>query len=160
MNTSMIYQGEHMGIYLGKDVYIPIASLGLLDILGVLILTPITAKVLYPLLAKCDIHPSQLQRIGVGMLITTASMLCAGGLELSRVDHCCIWQKRGDNHTQVADISIFYQIPQYTLVGLSEVFTSITGTYIVPLFRLIVISSCSNTESVSDDLYWTSRKIV
>ena len=131
----MIYQGEHMNIYLGKGVDIPVASLGLLDILGVLILTPIAAKVLYPLLAKCGIHLSQLQRIGVGMLITTASMLCAGGLEFSRVDYCCIWQNRGDNDTQVADISIFYQIPQYTLIGLSEVFTSITGTYIARLFR-------------------------
>ena len=126
-----------MDIYLGKGFYIPVASLSVFDILGVLILAPIAAKVLYPLLAKCGIHPSQLQRIGVGMLIATASMLCAGWLEFSRVDHCCIWQKRGDNDTRVADFSIFYQIPQYTLIGLSEVFTSITGTYIVPLVKFV-----------------------
>ena len=135
MNTSMIYQGKYMDIYLGKGFYIPIASLSLFNTLGVLILIPIVDKALYPLLAKCGIHLSQLQRIGVGMLVTTASMLCAGGLEFSRVDHCCILQNRGDNDTRVADISIFYQIPQYTLIGLSEVFTSITGTYIVPLSR-------------------------
>ena len=124
-----------MDIYLGKNFYIPVASLSVLDIVAILILSPIAVKVLYPLLAKCGIHPSQLQRIGVGMLFTIASMVCAGWLELSRVDHCCIWQKRGSNDTEVADFSIFYQIPQYTLIGLSEVFTSITGTYIVPLFR-------------------------
>ena len=50
----------------------------LLKIMGLLILTPIAAKALYPRLAKCGVHLSQLQRIGVGMLITTASMLCAG----------------------------------------------------------------------------------
>ena len=124
-----------MDISLGKGFYIPIASLSLFDILGVLIFIPVVEKVLYPLLAKCGIHLSQLKRIGVGMLITIASMLCAGGLEFSRVEHCCVWQKRRDNDTQVANISIFYQIPQYTLIGLSEVFTIITGTYIVPLFR-------------------------
>ena len=58
--------------------HIPVASLELLNSLGVLILTPIAAKALYPRLAKCGVHLSQLQRIGVGMLITTASMLCAG----------------------------------------------------------------------------------
>ena len=127
-----------MNIYLGKDFYIPIASLVLLAIFGVLILVPIVDKALYPLLAQFGIHPSQLQRIGVGMLITTAGMLCAGGLQFSRVDHCCIWQKQGDNDTRVADFSIFYQIPQYTLIGLSEVFASITGTYIVPLLVKLV----------------------
>ena len=135
MYSSMIYQGKYMDIYLGKGFYIPVASLSLFNTLGVLILIPIAAKVLYPLFSKCGIHASQLQRIGVGMLFASASMLCAGGLELSRADHCCIWQKRGDNDTKVTNISIFYQIPQYTLIGLSEVFTSITGTYIVPLFR-------------------------
>ena len=137
MNTSIIYQGKYMDIYLGKRFYIPVASISVFENLGVLILAPIADKVLYPLLAKCGIHPSQLQRIGVGMLIATASMLCAGGIEFSRVDHCCIWQKRGDNDTRVADFSIFYQIPQYTLIGLSEVFASITGTYIVPLVKFV-----------------------
>ena len=127
-----------MDIEVGNGVKIPIASLSLFDTLVVLILIPIVDTVLYPLLAKCGIRLSQLQRIGVGMLFTTASMLCAGGLEFSRVDHCCILQKRGDNDTQVADYSIFYQIPQYTLIGLSEVFTSITGTYIVPLLEKLV----------------------
>ena len=131
----MIHQGEYMDIDLGKSFHIPITSHSVFDLLGVIILIPIVDKALYPLLAKCGIHLSQLQRIGVGMLINTASMLCAGWLEFSRVEHCCILQKRGDNYTQVANISIFYQIPQYALIGFSEVFTSITGTYIVPLFR-------------------------
>ena len=130
----MTYQGKYMDIHLGKGFHIPITSHAVFNILGVIILIPIVDKALYPLLAKCGIHPNQLQRIGVGMLINTASMLCAGWLEFSRVEHCCILQKRGDNYTQVADMNIFYQLPQYALTGFSEVFTSITGTYIVPLF--------------------------
>ena len=124
----MIHQGNYM------DIHIPITPHSAFDILGVIILIPIVDKALYPLLAKCGIHLSQLQRIGMGMVINTASMLCASWLEFSRVENCCILQKRGDNYTQVANISIFYQIPQYTLIGFSEVFTSITGTYIVSLF--------------------------
>lgn len=107
---------------------IPIASLSLLDTLGVLLMIPLMDKLVYPLLAKFDIRPSQLQRIGVGMIISTASMACAGGIEWLRVENCCMLQDRGEkNLTNVSSLVIFYQIPQYTLVGLSEVFTSITG---------------------------------
>lgn len=107
---------------------IPIASLSLLDTLGVLLMIPFMDKLVYPLLAKFDIRPSQLQRIGVGMIISTASMACAGGIEWLRVENCCMLQDRGEkNLTNVSSLVIFYQIPQYTLVGLSEVFTSITG---------------------------------
>ena len=119
-----------MNIYLGNNFYIPVASLSLLDTLGVLLLIPIVDKLVYPLLGRFNLRPSQLVRIGLGMLIATSSMACAGALECYRVRYCCISQLRGtENNTQVADITIFAQIPQYTLIGLSEVFTSITGIY-------------------------------
>ena len=119
-----------MDIELGNSFKIPIASLSLLNILAVLLLVPIVDKLVYPLLGRFKIRPSQLVRIGLGMLIATSSIACAGVLELYRVRYCCISQLRGtENNTQVANITIFAQIPQYTLIGLSEVFTSITGIY-------------------------------
>lgn len=124
-----------MDIYLGSSFQIPIASLTLLDVIGVLVLVPVVEKVVYPVLAKCNIHLSKLQRIGIGMVIACASMACAGGLELYRKDQCCIVQKRLSADKTVSNITIFYQIPQYTLIGLSEVFTSVTGEYIVLLLR-------------------------
>ena len=128
----MLYQGEYMDIKISSFT-IPVASLSLLDTLGVLILIPVMDKLVYPLLAKFEIRPSQLQRIGFGMILATASMACAGGLELFRVSRCCVTQHRpgdeNENGTKIADITIFYQVPQYTLIGLSEVFTSITGMY-------------------------------
>ena len=119
-----------MDIELGNSFKIPIASLSLLNILAVLLLVPIVDKLVYSLLGRFKIRPSQLVRIGLGMLIATSSIACAGVLELYRVRYCCISQLRGtENNTQVANITIFAQIPQYTLIGLSEVFTSITGIY-------------------------------
>ena len=133
MNTSMVYQGEYMDISLGGSFQIPIASLSLLDTLGVLLLIPFMDKIVYPLLEKAGFQrPSQLNRIGIGMLIATASMACAGGIEVFRRHNCCMLQDRkgGDgNGTRISNITIFYQIPQYALVGLSEVFTSITGKF-------------------------------
>lgn len=134
----MIYQGEYMDIIV-HGFKIPIASLSLLDTLGVLLLIPFMDKLVYPFLAKFDIRLSQLQRIGVGMIISTASMACAGWMEWYRVENCCILQDRGEkNLTNVSNLLIFYQVPQYTLVGLSEVFTSITGKSCLFLVRISV----------------------
>lgn len=133
----MIYQGQNMDVDLA-GFPIPVASLVLMDIIGVLILIPIMDKLVYPLLGKLKIHVSQLQRIGVGMLFATASMICAGVIEWYRVKKCCIQQYRqGEmlNNTYVADMKIVYQIPQYTLIALSETLTSVTGknTYLIIL---------------------------
>ncbi|XP_046859133.1 solute carrier family 15 member 4-like isoform X2 [Xenia sp. Carnegie-2017] len=128
MSTSMVFQGKYMDIKLGR-LQIPVACLSLLDTLGVLLIIPVMEKIVYPLLGYFNIHLSQLQRIGIGMLIATASMACAGGIEVYRKDHCCIPQERHgeDKPLNVSDASIFYQVPQYFLIGLSEVFSSISG---------------------------------
>ena len=90
-------------------------------------------KLVYPLLEKFQIYPSQLQRIGFGMTFAAASMVYAGGLELFRVKQCCKYRQRkghdNENGTEIANMTIFYQIPQYTLIGLSEIFTSVAGIY-------------------------------
>ena len=126
----MLYQGKYMDIKLGNNFTIPIASLIVFDVVAVLILIPIVERLSYPCLANFGIRRSQLQRIGMGMLIATASMLCAGGIEIFRIRNCCMFQPRGDNnYTLVANITIFYQVPQYTLVGLSEVLTILTGKH-------------------------------
>ena len=126
----MLNQGKYTDINIGNSFKIPVASLSLFDILGVVIFIPIVQKLINPCLARFGIRPSQLQRIGFGMLIATASMVYAGGIEILRIRNCCMLQPIGNNnHTQVVKISIFYQVPQYTLIGLSEVFTSITGKH-------------------------------
>ena len=124
----MLYQGKYTDINLGNSFKIPVASLSLFDTVGVVIFIPIVQKLINPCLARFGIRPNQLQHIGFGMLIATASMVYAGGIEILRIRSCCMLQPRGDNnHTEVVNMSIFYQVPQYTLIGLSEVFTSITG---------------------------------
>ena len=61
---------------------IPIASLAAFDAIAVVVFVPIMDILVYPLLAKFEIHPSSLQRIGFGMIIATASMVCAGGVRI------------------------------------------------------------------------------
>ena len=126
----MVFQAKYMDIKLGQ-FEIPIAYLFLVNTVSVLLIIPVMDKIVYPLLGYFNIHLSQLQRIGIGMLVATASMACAGGIEVYRKDHCCILQERHgeDKPLNVSDASIFYQVPQYFLIGLSEVFSSISGMY-------------------------------
>ena len=123
----MIYQGKYMDISLSLSVFITIA---------VLVWIPILNKIVHPFLAKCNIRLDKLQRIGIGMAITTLSMVCAGGIEMLRVDQCCMEQLRptDNNATIVSNITIFYQVPQYALIGLAYVFTSLTGKFNPPYF--------------------------
>lgn len=132
----MIYQGKYMDITLTSDFQIPISSLSVFITIAVLVWIPILNKIVHPFLAKCNIRLDKLQRIGIGMAITTLSMVCAGGIEMFRVDQCCMEQLRppNPNSTTVSNITVFYQVPQYALIGLSEVFTSITGKFLFAYF--------------------------
>ena len=131
----MIYQGKYMDISLTSDFQIPISSLSVFITIAVLVWIPILNKIVHPFLAKCNIRLDKLQRIGIGMAITTLSMVCAGGIEMLRVDQCCMEQLRPtDNATIVSNITIFYQVPQYALIGLAYVFTSLTGKFNPPYF--------------------------
>ncbi|MBA0756134.1 hypothetical protein Gogos_020427 [Gossypium gossypioides] len=58
--------------------------------------------------------PSELQRIGIGIAMAMASMIIAAIVEQQRLKHADSKNTRG--------LSIFWQIPQYVLVGVSEAF--------------------------------------
>ena len=160
MNTSMVYQGEYMNINIAGFT-IPIATLSIFDTLGVLLLIPFMDKIVYPLFEKAGFQrPSQLKRIGIGMLVASASMTCAGGIEVFRRQNCCMLQDRkGDdgNGTRISDISILYQIPQYTLVGLGEIFTSVTGKF-SSIYIEVDVCISSRQMTISRFIYHRSNR--
>ena len=66
-----------------------------------------------------------------GFLFAVGSMVVAGIVEMKRRpdgDHCVIQNIANVNYT--ACMSIYYQIPQYGLIGVSEVFASVAGKYL------------------------------
>lgn len=62
-----------------------------------------------------------------GFLFAAASMVVAGGIETARRTdlHCVNQSIGGENYT--ACMPIYWQIPQYGLIGISEVFTGVGG---------------------------------
>ena len=112
---------------------IPAAWLTLFDQFFLMIAIPILTSFLYPVFDRAGIRLSLLFRIGVGMLFSAIAVMAAGGLETYRIN---LWHT--DNSTHISqvinnvtydgvNISIFWQVPQYMLVGVAEAFASIAG---------------------------------
>ncbi|XP_072051178.1 solute carrier family 15 member 4-like [Amphiura filiformis] len=130
MSTTFYLQGERMRLSY-DNFSIPVASLNLFDSIGILVLVPIVDILIYPLFAFCGMPLSKLQRIGVGMILATMSIILAAVIEIARKN---IMQEGGWMIQELAGekfnastLSVFAQTPQYLVVGASEVFTVITG---------------------------------
>uniref|UniRef100_A0A8C7BZ95 Solute carrier family 15 member 3 n=1 Tax=Neovison vison TaxID=452646 RepID=A0A8C7BZ95_NEOVI len=110
---------------------IPEAWLLLANVVVVLILVPVKDHLLDPLLLRCKLLPSALQKMALGMFFGFASVLVAGGLEMERLRYVhrnqTVSQQIGKDMYYAAPLSIWWQIPQYLLIGISEIFASIPG---------------------------------
>ena len=127
--TSSYYlQGLNMDLKFG-GIQIPPAFLYVPEVLFVMVLIPFMDRIFYPLLLKYNIRVSSLQKIGTGMVFAALSMIVAAVIEKYRRDHVngkLINEFHGKNYN-ASSMSVFYQLPQYILIGFSEVFTSVSG---------------------------------
>ncbi|XP_022090070.1 solute carrier family 15 member 4-like [Acanthaster planci] len=130
MSTTYLLQGERMRIVY-NNFTIPVAAINLFDIVIILVLIPFVDRVFYPFMAKLGYPLSSLRRIGIGMVLAVLSMVIAAGIEFARKanieEYGYFKQELANKAFNASELSIFAQIPQYTLIGASEVFTSITG---------------------------------
>ena len=133
MSTTYLIQAQYMKINLGSNFNLPAASLSIFDISIVLLLIPVMDKIVYPLLRYIGIKFTPLRRIGVGMIFAAASVAVAGCVEMKRRSYYeegeITQQHLFNKHFNASSMSVFYQVPQFVLIGTSEVFTSITGNY-------------------------------
>lgn len=74
------------------------------------------------------------------MIFAAMAMFVAGILEIYRKkDISIIGQKLAGNTFNASSISVFAQVPQFTLIGASEVFTSISGNCIHSIHILTLL---------------------
>ena len=134
MSTSWLIQGTYMKLEF-ESFSVPAAFLSIFDIFIILLLIPFMDHVVYPILKHYGISFSPLRRIGVGMLLATASMIVAGLVEIKRrhsVEEGHFFdQVVFGEHRNASTVNIFWQVPQFLLLGSSEVLSVITGTYII-----------------------------
>lgn len=107
---------------------VPAAMLSILDTISVLIWVPLYDLVVAPFFERIG-HPiSRLMRMGVGFGIAIIAMVCAASVEIVRLQvvnrHNLQDVDPGNNSVPM---SVWWQIPQYFFIGMSEVFASIGG---------------------------------
>jgi peptide/histidine transporter 3/4 len=125
-NSSLFVE---QGMVLDKRVgpfNIPPASLSTFDVISVIIWIPLYDRILVPIARKFTGKEkgfSELQRIGIGLVLSILAMVSAALVELKRLE---VARSEGLIHEKVnVPMSILWQIPQYFLVGAAEVFTAI-----------------------------------
>ncbi|XP_027334617.1 protein NRT1/ PTR FAMILY 8.1-like [Abrus precatorius] len=124
MSTLFVLQGETMDTHVGNSNFkIPPAALSIFDTLSVIFWVPVYDWIIVPIARKFTGHKNgltQLQRMGIGLFISIFSMVAAAILELIRLR-----MVRRHNYYQLEEIplSIFWQVPQYFIIGCAEVFT-------------------------------------
>ncbi|XP_057543726.1 protein NRT1/ PTR FAMILY 8.3-like [Amaranthus tricolor] len=122
MSTTFIEQGMVMNRTVGP-LLIPAASLSTFSICSILLWVPFYDKILVPLARKFTGNPkgfSELQRMGIGQVISVLCMLAAGLVELRRLNF--VAKLSVSNERTTSSLNIFWQIPQYFLMGASEIF--------------------------------------
>ncbi|KAK4804685.1 hypothetical protein SAY86_004502 [Trapa natans] len=125
MSTMFVEQGEMMDTVVGSFT-IPAASLSVFDVISVILWVPIYDRAIVPAARRFTGNPTGftvLQRMGIGLFVSAAAILAAGLVEMERLR---LARDLGLTDEDVpVPMSILWQIPQYFLVGASEVFTYI-----------------------------------
>ncbi|KAG0569735.1 hypothetical protein KC19_6G112500 [Ceratodon purpureus] len=129
LSTLFVIQGATMDLQMGH-FKIPPASLTVFEIVSVAIWIPIYDFVVVPFVSKITKNSrgfTELQRIGIGLGISVFGMVAAAAVETKRLE---VALEHGliDDPTVPVPLSVFWQVPQYFLVGAAEVFAYV-GVY-------------------------------
>lgn len=121
MSNYFVLQGELMDTSIGS-FNIPPASLSIFDTLSVILWVPIYDRIIVPVARKFTGQKNgltQLQRMGIGLFISIFSMISAGVLEYIRLR---IVERHNYHELKNMPMPVFWQVPQYFLIGCAEVF--------------------------------------
>ncbi|BAT76949.1 hypothetical protein VIGAN_01502300 [Vigna angularis var. angularis] len=117
LQTFSIQQGTLMNTYIGK-LKIPAASIPIIPLVFMTLLIPVYEFVFVPLVRRITGHPNgitELQRVGVGLVLSAISMVIAGMIEVKR--------KHEFNDHNEHRISLFWLSFHYAIFGIADMFT-------------------------------------
>ncbi|KAK3591729.1 hypothetical protein CHS0354_019498 [Potamilus streckersoni] len=84
---------------------------------------------------------------GFGLFLAVLALLYAGGLEIFRKRNNYFIQEINQDVYNASNISVFYQVPIFALLGLSEVWTSVSG------FELAYTHTSDNMQGLVTGLF-------
>ncbi|KAL6626710.1 hypothetical protein ACP70R_030436 [Stipagrostis hirtigluma subsp. patula] len=124
MSTMFVLQGNTLDQRMGPKFSVPSATLSMVDTISVIVWVPVYDRLIVPAVRSVTGRPrgfTQLQRMGIGLVISIFSMLAAGILDVVRLRAIARHGLYGSKDT--VPVSIFWQVPQYFIIGAAEVFT-------------------------------------
>jgi len=124
MASLFVEQGAAMETKI-SNFHIPPASMSSFDILSVVSFIFIYRRILDPLVARFTKKSkgiTELQRMGIGLVLAIIAMVSAGLVEIFRLKYAIKEEKNCSHCEGTSTLSIFWQVPQYVLIGASEVF--------------------------------------
>ncbi|KAL0364904.1 UNVERIFIED_CONTAM: protein NRT1/ PTR FAMILY 4.6 [Sesamum angustifolium] len=144
LQTFSVQQGYRMDPYLGS-FQVPAASIPAIPLLFMLVLIPIYDRVFVPFARKFTKHPSgitQLQRVGVGLVLSALSMSIAALVEVKR--------RHQSLKNPLKPISLFWLSFQYGVFGIADMFT------LVGLLEFFYKEAPVGMKSLSTSFTWIS----
>ncbi|QCD94969.1 protein NRT1/ PTR FAMILY 5.8 [Vigna unguiculata] len=123
--TFFTKQGMTMKRNIGADFKIPPATLQSSITLSIILLMPLYDKIFIPItqvITRQDKGISVLQRMGIGMVLSIIAMVIAALVETRRLEIGRQMRNAG-LHSETVPLSIFWLLPQYILLGISDIFT-------------------------------------
>nr|BEK82043.1 NPF transporter [Taxus x media] len=125
LNTFSVLQALTMDRQLGHSFKIPAGTFGIFTMLALTAFLPLYDRVIVPMSRRMSRKGiTLLQRVGVGFGLSILSMSVAAVIETKRrnvaVLHGFMEKPKG-----VIPMSAFYLVPQYSLLGVAEAFSSI-----------------------------------
>ncbi|XP_076958554.1 protein NRT1/ PTR FAMILY 6.3-like [Bidens hawaiensis] len=127
MTTFSVSQATTMDRHIGKSFQIPPASLTVFFVGSILLTVPVYDRVIIPLAKRYLKHPqglTPLQRIGIGLVLSTLAMVSAALTEIKRL-HTARSHGLVNDPSKVVPLSVFWLVPQFFFVGSGEAFTYI-----------------------------------
>jgi hypothetical protein len=105
---------------------VPNDLLNNLNPLGIIIMIPILDNIIYPVLRKLKIRFTPLRRMCAGFFVACAGMIWATVVQyyIYHTGECGYYMNTCDNP---APLNVWIQSGSYILIGLAEIFSSITG---------------------------------
>lgn len=116
--TFFIKQGMTMKRNIGDSYKIPPATLQSAITISIILLMPFYDTIFIPFtrfILRNEKGITTMQRIAIGMFLSVVAMIFAATLEMKRLETA--------TESESATLSIFWLLPQYILLGISDIFT-------------------------------------
>jgi peptide/histidine transporter 3/4 len=116
ISTLFVQQGRAMDCEIGS-FKIPPATLAVFDCISVLIWVPLYDRLIVPLARRFtgnDKGFTVLQRMGIGLFVSILGIASAAMVEIARL--------RNAESGNAVSLTVFWQVPQYFILGAAEVF--------------------------------------